>query len=437
MADPNWLLGVGLQRGWNSAFDAVFYADNCYNTKTFNGKPPNKDEPIEEEIEWSEHLDNMMNLMEKLANFSRESKLSDEMDTGMLDAKGPVVVQIRRFLKARNVEAPVPQYLPPVEPWTRYKEFDLAVRKNYKGKDLFDNVHPLTTRELAIFEHNSRYVDKGALIKKKVTRPTASMLTWPKRFECSAFWGMMKLLEIDGKPAPGEKPIPGGGKKSSSSKTSKASKPEPEEEEEEEPSTPAPAEAPPPTPDANEVKRKAEKKKNRLRDSIVMAAMAGPAPEGVKDRSGIDSLIFQAAGKGKARQKKDASWMKNNQSDDDDVAPVSPRKFTKSTPKVAALSEKDLDAINNLSTHLSKAPQVVAGFSGANDPMYEVRMVTMSHEKEALMAKLAYAEKEVLKCKAEQNAIRAKMIYAEKEVELIESTIAAYEKAEKKMKSMA
>ena len=89
---------MGLQRGWNSALDAVFYADNVYNNKAFNGKPPSKDEPITEEIEWSEHLDNMMNLMTKLGNNSRESKLSDEMDTGMLDEKGPVVSQIRRQL---------------------------------------------------------------------------------------------------------------------------------------------------------------------------------------------------------------------------------------------------------------------------------------------------------------------------------------------------
>jgi hypothetical protein len=103
VADPNWLLGVGLQRGWNSALDAVFYADNVYNNKTFNGKPPNKDEPIEGEIEWAQHMDNMMNLMQRLGNASRDSKLSDEMDTGMLDEKGPVVTQMRRQLGAYHI----------------------------------------------------------------------------------------------------------------------------------------------------------------------------------------------------------------------------------------------------------------------------------------------------------------------------------------------
>ena len=98
VADPNWLLGVGLQRGWNSALDAVFYADNIYNNKTFNGKPPSMEEPIEGPIEWAEHMDNMMNLMQKLGNASRDSKLSEEMDTGMLEERGPVVVQMRRQL---------------------------------------------------------------------------------------------------------------------------------------------------------------------------------------------------------------------------------------------------------------------------------------------------------------------------------------------------
>ena len=194
--------------------------------------------------------------MTKLGNNSRESKLSEEMDTGMLIEKGPVVVQIRRKLKARNVEAPVPQYLPPVEPWGRYKEFDLAVKRNYQGRDLFDNIHPLATRELALFERNEKYVDKGALIKKKVTRPTAAMLTWPKRFECSAFWcdNTMKLIEIDGKTAPGQKPLE-------------------KSETQEEP--PAPEKAAPQV-NAEEVKAVATRKSNRLRESIVMAAMAGP-----------------------------------------------------------------------------------------------------------------------------------------------------------------
>ena len=97
VADPNWLLGVGLQRGWNSALDAVFYADNLYNNRHFNGKPPSEKEPITEPVEWSEHLDNFMNLMEKNANFCRESKMSDEMDTGMLNEKVSTCFRVKYY----------------------------------------------------------------------------------------------------------------------------------------------------------------------------------------------------------------------------------------------------------------------------------------------------------------------------------------------------
>jgi hypothetical protein len=212
-------------------------------------------------------LDNLMNLMTTLGNCARDSKLSPEMDTGMLDDKGPVVNQIRRSLKGMKVEAPVPQYLPPVDPYNRYKDFALEVNRQYKGRDLFENEHPLATRELAIFDYNNRWVDKGAFLKKKVTRPTAAMLTWPKRFECSAFWGMMDLLEIDGKPAPGKKA------------TAKAAKEEAATEEKKAPQI-----------NAEEVSKIASRKSTRLRESIVLQAMTGPAPSGLdkKDRKGLD-----------------------------------------------------------------------------------------------------------------------------------------------------
>ena len=280
VADPNWLLGVGLQRGWNSALDAAFYADNVYNNKSFNGKPPSKEDPINGEVEWSEHMDNMMNLMTSLGNAARDSKLSAKMDTGMLGEKGPVVNQIRRTLKGLKVEPPVPQYLPPTEPWGRYKEFTLAINSQYKGRDLFENKHPLAVRELAIFEYNSNYVDRGALLKRKITRPTAVMLTWPKRFECSAFWRMMDLLEIDGKPAPGKK----------ATGVSKV---------EEKDDTPPPEEA---------VSQIAKRKSTRLRESIVLQATSGPAPTGLdkRDRGDLDQLIFSAAAKGRARKGDDS-----------------------------------------------------------------------------------------------------------------------------------
>lgn len=114
--DPNWLAGVGLQRGWNSAMDCAFYADNLYNNISFNGRPPLISEPIEAPIEWSQHLDNMMSLMQTLGIASREGRLSSEMDVGTLDEKGPVVVQIKRKMMARNTEPLIPAYVPQVAP---------------------------------------------------------------------------------------------------------------------------------------------------------------------------------------------------------------------------------------------------------------------------------------------------------------------------------
>jgi hypothetical protein len=381
---------VGLQRGWNSAFDAVFLADNLYNTKTFNGEPPNVEEPMKGPVEWGDHLDNMTNLMTKLGNNARESKLSPEMDTGLFDEKGPVVAQIRRQLKARNIEAPCPAYLPPVEPWGRYKEFDLTVKKNYKGKLLFSNIHPLATRELAIFERNTRWVDTGAMIKKKVTRPTASMLTWPKRFECSAFWGMMKLLEIDGKAAPGEKVL-----------------------DKDEADAPPPVESAPPKLDQNEIFKTATRKSMSLRESIVLQAM-NPQPAGldVKDRSGMDALIFHAASRGKARS-----------GGGDDDAPMSPRGRKASDEPVrrtSLLTNDELLAINSLTAQL-QGTGMKATPKGGSDPALD-----------ALKAKLAYAELEVTSLDAQQSALKAKMTYAEKEVEMIQTCLEAYKKEAKK-----
>lgn len=428
VADPNWLLGVGLQRGWNSALDAVFYADNVYNNKTFNGKPPDKDEPIEAPIDWSEHMDNMMNLMQQLGNASRDSKLSSEMDTGMMNEKGPVVVQIRRQLKARNVEAPVPQYLPDVAPWGRYKEFQLAVNKNYKGKGLFENVHPLALRELAIFEHNERVVDKGALLKKKITRPSAAMLTWPKRFECSAFWGMMKLLEIDGKAAPGEKPL-------KDNKESAAA-----EEVEKEPEEPVR-----PKPNPEEVSAIAKQKSFRLRESIVLKAMSGAAPAGIKDpkdRGGLDALIFAAANRGQQMQQQQEEPAPEPVPA---MAPPAGRRSS-SVRRASMLSPDDMSVIANLTAQLSRtqvdgptpAPMAMSTTNGhgGSDPLSEIRLQMMQYEKEAMRAKLVWAEKESIKVLAEQEALKAKAEYAEKEKEMIQRCLSAYESAEAKIRAM-
>ena len=145
--------------------------------------------------------------MANLGKYSRDGKLSSEMSTGVLDEKGPVVNQIGSLLRSSKAAAdvPVPPYLPVVEPWYRYQEYESVIRQNYKGQHLFNNIHPTTTREVAIFQHNETFISRGMYLANTIRRPTKAMLTWSKRFECSAFWCnmSMKLHNTDGKAAPG------------------------------------------------------------------------------------------------------------------------------------------------------------------------------------------------------------------------------------------
>ena len=313
------------------------------------------------------------------------------------------------------MEAPVPQYLPQVEPWGRYKEFALVLKNNYKGRDLFEKEHPLAIRELAVFEHNAKIVDQGALLKKKVNRPAAALLTWPKRFECSAFWGMMKLLEIDGKSAPGEKPL------DKSASSSAESAPEPVA----------------PKHNISEVRDMAKQKSFRLRESIVLQAMNGPAPAGIKDpkdRGGMDSLIFQAANRGKLRSTGD------DKKEERAVSPppiVSPRR-TSVQKRESMLTMQDMSAINNLTAQLSKtgvsAPAM--SLSGGSDPMFELRAQTVKYEKEAIRAKMNVAEKEVLAAQAQQEVAAAKVASAKTEVAMMRKVMEAYDKAEASLEGM-
>ena len=319
-------------------------------------------------------------------------------------------------LASRKVEAPVPQYLPQVEPWGRYKEFGLVLKNNYKGRDLFEKEHPLAVRELAIFEHNAKIVDQGALLKKKVTRPAAALLTWPKRFECSAFWGMMKLLEIDGKSAPGEKALD----KSASSSADP---------------TPEPAA---PKHNIAEVRDMAKQKSFRLRESIVLQAMNGPAPAGIKDpkdRGGMDSLIFQAANRGKLRSTKDD---KNDEEEAASPPPVVSPRRTSVKKRESMLTMQDMSAINNLTAQLSKtavaAPPLA--FSGGSDPLFELRAQTVKYEKEAIRAKMNVAEKEVAAAEAQQEVAAAKLASAKTEVAMMRKVMEAYDKAEASLEGM-
>jgi len=440
VADPNWLLGVGLQRGWNSALDAVFYADNIYNNKTFNGKPPMLEEPIEGPIEWSKHLDNLMNLMAKLGNNARESKLSEEMDTGMLDSRGPVVVQISRVLR----EAPVPQYLPPVAPWGRYKEYQFQVNSNYKGRNLFDNPHPLATRELALFHRNEKYVEEGDCIKRSVNRPMAAMLTWPKRFECSAFWCKMsmKLREIDGKTPMGHETLKNDTPASVLSPTFLQENVTPQKEE-----------IPKLNPD--EVQRVARRKSVRLREKVLEAAMTGPSPIGVNhNRNALDSLIFQSTGKEKsARETSENSLLpasspklptvvERSLSGGSDIGGVSPIvNISPMRPSGGLFPSSDHSMIRTPSQEGYQAmTQVAKGMTIAIDDdtkkmMHQLHLSRIKLEKESFQAKLVVAKSDITKVQAEQEAVQARMVFAKTEYDRIANLLQMYTDAEAKLLS--
>jgi len=275
-------------------------------------------------------------------------------------------------------------------------------------------------------------VDQGALLKKKVNRPSAALLTWPKRFECSAFWGMMELLEIDGKTAPGKKPL----EKSDEDDDAATALAEEKEEKKK------------PKHNLEEVSSMAKQKSFRLRESIVLQAMSGPAPAGLKDpkdRGGLDSLIFQAANRGRARQAPEDQ-------------PPEPAPARSPMPKRASaikrdsmLAPSDMAAIASLTESLNRAqipqlgaPQLGApqlggssgGNSAADSVMAEVAAVRAKYEKETMKAKLNMAEKDAEKAKAEVEAAQARFAFAKTEVAMLKEVVSAYENAEKKLAAM-
>ena len=370
-------------------------------------------------------MDTFLNMMATLSKNSRESKLSEEMDTGMLDAKGPVVMQIGRQIR----EAPVPQYLPPVAPWGRYKEFQHQVKSNYKGRGLFDNPHPLATRELAVHFRNEKYVEEGDGIKRRVNRPMAAMLTWPKRFECSAFWckGSMKLREIDGKIAPGQVALM---KKSSNDEVP----PSPRSLQED--ATAKEEEAAPPkveVPKVNlqEVQRVARRKSVRLRENVLEAAMAGPSPSGVdrKNRNALDAFIFQGAGKGKARA--DSLEGSTGETTENSSLPASTSKmlerafggrhvgaggppFEDTYSPVRPVAARGGFAAADAST--VQTPRLATGGMNGIDGdtekvMHQLHLSKVKYEKENLQAKLVVAKAEIMKVQAEEEAVQAKMMF--------------------------
>lgn len=390
VADPNWILGVGLQRGWTAAMDAVFYADTLYNNKTFNGKPPVQNAPAAEPVEWMDHMDNLTNLIQNLSDFSRAGKLSSEMIVGLLDEKGPVINQIRRRLKAKET---IPQYQIPVEPWGRYKEFTHDINKQYKGRLLFENVHPLTTREVAIFNHHEEWVELGDKIKRKVRRPTPAMLTWPKRFTCSAFWGMMPLLQIDGKTPPGVEPL----------KKAEAEEKDEEDQEDEEEEMPTA-----PKVDIGELRRLSLKKSNSLRENALKLALQGPKPQQPSSRpvQPFPNQMLQSPPDAHPPLRGDVETFS-----------LSTKKhllYSIHSGQPAALYKTDnyASSADNAATPTSLGLDMLSTCNDANDPLEQAKLQYVRNEQEALCARLAAIQKET---------------------EMLQKSLAAYQEAEARL----
>ena len=396
--------------------------------------PPSKTDPMLEPTEWSKHLDNLMSLMQLLGNAAREGALSNEMDVGTFDERGPVVVQIKRELMARKIEPPVPAYVPNVDPWSRYKCFALELAKNYKGKLLWENKHPLATRELALFFENERFVERAGRIRDSVTRPKSAMLTWPKRFECSAFWAMMPLVEIDGKLAPGadagSKHLPGAGGISAndlihieanskgidgSSAVSHAA------------SESSSRCSNGPNPD--EVKVLAKMKSSRLHERIVTVAMNGPT---IHHHSSADetlgNIIFKKNGTPSAKMSQE-NPVKHHL----ECNPISQFLFGGDKPNPKLVDGNEIADSGKAGLVTTTASTTGDESSGTDRALLELRQTTIALEKKSLLAKLAFAQAEVTKVAYEQKALEAKMNHVQTEVEMIRQCLQAYEDAEAKL----
>lgn len=182
---------------------------------------------------------------------------------------------------------------------------------------------------------------------------------------------MMDLLEIDGKPAPGKKSL-----------AQLTVDTQDGEEAEASPPSPPPEEPQTPQINAREVNEIAKFKSNRLRESIVLQAMSGPAPSGLdkKDRGGLDQLIFHAASAAKAR------FGGDEEEDDEERSTMTPVRAA-STRRLATdlsrdsyhrssvggsgggLSSQDLSAIRELTNTLK---EVLVKYDAAEKKLQKV-----------------------------------------------------------------
>lgn len=77
----------------------------------------------------------------------------------------------------------------------------MAKGRNTNSSDMFHTPLEIRTSSLSVNMMPQElniltFSEDFQRIRNTVTHPKKTMLTWPKQLECSAFWGMMKLLEI-------------------------------------------------------------------------------------------------------------------------------------------------------------------------------------------------------------------------------------------------
>jgi len=300
-------------------------------------------------------------------------------------------------------------------------------------------------REMAIYKKNERFVDKGMYLRNTITRPTAAMLTWSKRFECSAFWcdGSMKLLQIDGMAAPGAAKIidednkpaatPGSADATASvvhDNWTVVGEKEKENTREENKTTSDDH----PRMDSAEVQAIAKRKSENLRDNIVAAIMS-PPPPGIRreDRSDVEALLS------KARQRLNIVDDAKVRIVDDDAHSVGSSRSKQSSfvaqPVSAEASLFDGAAGVTGQKYLSTMPQFDKKIY-SEDPMREVRLLAIRCEREVCEARLEVAQTEVAKAEAEEAVLRAKKACAKKEAEALRKLLGAYADAESKLASM-
>lgn len=314
------------------------------------------------------------------------------------------------------------------------------MNSNYKGRNLFDNPHPLATRELALYRRNEKYVEEGDCIKRSVNRPMAAMLTWPKRFECSAFWCKMsmKLLEIDGKT-----PL---GKESSAKKSASVSTPTHGSlRKSATHATPQKIETP--KINSDEVQKVARRKSVSLREKVLQAAMTGPSPKGVnhESRNALDSLIFQAAGKGKSMRETTEDYHpsatppglpalveRSSSGRDRDIVSASPGVNISPMRQSGKLFSSSDRSIDQAMAHMSIGTTIAID-DRTKKMMHQLHLSKIKNEKESLQAKLVVAKAEVAKVKAEEEVVQAKMMFAKTEYDRVANLLQSYADAEARL----